>query len=170
MTDIRFLESSPSIRAILSGNPATDNSARTLRVTKGNRAQEMRLGVETTLDIPLYYKKIKIAGNSDYSIWYETHIIPSTQLVIVEAKKKGMVSSGLAQSAIGDTGCGVGCFRTVTDGNLLDELRQYSVITYRWNAGQKELIWNTLNWMVAMAAKQSPQGSSTMEDLTEDVY
>ncbi|PYI28682.1 hypothetical protein BP00DRAFT_449063 [Aspergillus indologenus CBS 114.80] len=63
----------------------------------------------------------------------------------------------------------VGCFGVITDADQFDfvtlnENRQYSVITYRWKAGQKQQIWDSLNWIVAAAAGQSPQGSNDMEE------
>ncbi|PYI28697.1 hypothetical protein BP00DRAFT_449077 [Aspergillus indologenus CBS 114.80] len=133
MTDIQFLES-PSIRPMLSGKPGHVQFSK--NIGKLYPFQAYRAETE-------WRHRYQSCENED-----RPHP-ECCYLVMVEAKKKGMVSSGLAQSAIGIQVVGsvvsVPSLTVQFDFVLLDELRQYSVITYRWNAGQKGMIRNTFN-------------------------
>ncbi|PYI35356.1 hypothetical protein BP00DRAFT_442879 [Aspergillus indologenus CBS 114.80] len=67
------------------------------RVTDNPKAHRMKLGVETPIEWMPDNTGVKITGSSDYTIWYDEQTDQTSQLVLVEAKKELMVSSGLPQ-------------------------------------------------------------------------
>ncbi|KAE8419510.1 hypothetical protein BDV36DRAFT_294104 [Aspergillus pseudocaelatus] len=135
-----------------------------------SQARTLHLGFETPMSITLS-QTVVISGKADYSLWYTSHEDRAHQLIIVEAKKARHVTSGLPQ-LLGYMGAvqlarrtaqksNIAVFGVLTDAYQWDFVRvhndgKYSLITFRWNAGQSQKIWDILNWMVAYAEVQSP--------------
>ncbi|KAE8165420.1 hypothetical protein BDV40DRAFT_297449 [Aspergillus tamarii] len=137
------------------------------------QARTLLLGFETPMSITLS-QMVVTSGEADYSLWYTSHNDRAHQLIVVEAKKARHVTSGLPQ-LLGYMGAvqvarrtaqkpNIAVFGVLTDAYQWDFVRlhndgKYSLITFRWNAGQSQKIWDILNWMVACAEVQSPLGS-----------
>ena len=68
---------------------------------KDNTHAQLFLRFETPLEYPVIYKQQKrtLRGIADYSLWYDddTHDTTATNLIVMEAKRRGSASLGEGQ-------------------------------------------------------------------------